>query len=155
LSKIYTVYREIVGRFLVISALMLLFVALLKVVSAAGSSKILFVFDPILQQKNRVVYLETALLEAVLASYLIFGRNSTRKLIALAWLATNFLLYHAGLRWMGVSELCACLGRPAEWWPWLSKHQLLVIWSLLFFFLVGSYGMLIIGAYTKRVNKAI
>lgn len=115
---------------------------LVKLVSAGGEVKSLSLPDPVLYLSNRQVFLWVGVTELMLASYLILGRLPYLKLIALAWLTTNFVAYRLALWWGNASKPCGCLGNALDWWPWLKLHQDGVMKCLLAFMLMGAYGFL-------------
>ena len=130
--------HAITNVFLRFAAAILIITALLKLVSAFGNSKILFHYDPIFGQKNRVVYAEVAGVEMMIAFYLLLAKNSFYKLTGVVWLCANFMFYRVGLAWMGVRKPCSCLGNAADWLPWLARNQEFISWTLLVFLFMGS-----------------
>lgn len=89
--------------------------ALCKLIRASGSARILAESDPLFGISNRDLFLLVGLLEIWLA-VLLAGRHTLYvKLLLIAGLATNFVVYRAGLFYLGVHKPCPCLGNALEW----------------------------------------
>ena len=138
--------------FLWIAVGLLVTTATLKFVSAASHVKLLYYYDPVLGQKNRMVYIGAACFELLVAGYVIVVNKIVRKLFAILWLCINFLIYHLGLLLLGVQQPCSCLGNPAAWWPWLGTHQGSVTWVVLLFLLLGS--LIFFALHLRILNNA-
>lgn len=139
--------------FLVSAALLLLTTAMFKLIGARGSAPALDLKDPLLMLTNRQVFNAVATVEIVIAIVLLIGRKTQIQLLALSWLATLFLVYRVA-QWVGaVGRPCGCLGNAAEWFPWLAKHEQVLMNCLLAFLLVGSYGLLLLEWWRGR-NRA-
>jgi hypothetical protein len=131
-------------------AWILIVVSLAKLKSAYSHSKVTMIYDPVFGLKNKLLYAGVALVEIVIAVYLLSGRNVERKLQTIAWLAANFLIYRGGLLWMRVSEPCICIGNVADWWPCLAVYQRLLTGLILCFLAFGSSGFLVFGKFIKN-----
>jgi hypothetical protein len=55
------------------------------------------------------------LIELGVVAMIVRSRSVETRLILIAALATNFLLYRVGLWWMGVGKPCSCFGNAAAW----------------------------------------
>src|SRR2546427_2043297 len=89
--------------------------AILKLVSAGGAARILFQADPIFGVTNQQLFIVLGLFEIWVVGVLLRGRNLRTKLLLIAALSTNFLLYRAGVWWLGLRQPCPCLGSAAAW----------------------------------------
>lgn len=133
------------------SAIILAFTALAKVISAAGSVKILALPDPLLLWSNRSILITLGIIEVSLSAYLITGKYQLRKLAALGFLASCFLGYRLGLTVMGYTAPCHCLGTITEALPithelgnWLSKATLAYLF-------LGSHALMVWNAHSHRL----
>jgi hypothetical protein len=85
-----------------------------KLVSASGNSRILDSSDPIFAISFRHLMLSLGLLELAVSAICLLTRRRKLALLLVAWLASNFLLYRAGLWFMGWSVPCNCLGNLTD-----------------------------------------
>ncbi len=90
-------------------ALLLAATASAKVISAFGSSVILELNDPVIGIPNQYLLQGAAAIELVLICLIVFARQNTTKLLAIAWLATALCVYRLGLSFAGGAR-CPCLG---------------------------------------------
>jgi len=90
--------------------MVLLITGVAKVVSATGNSRVLDSFDPIFGLSFRHLLLSVGLLELTVSAICLLHRRISLALILVAWLASNFLLYRAGLWLMDWNQPCNCLG---------------------------------------------
>lgn len=100
------------ARWFCLSAgLLLLLTGLAKVLSTLGISRMLDMADPVFGLKFRHVFMGVGLLELG-AAFLILATDLRLrlKLLLIAWLSTNFVIYRAGLWLMGWHRPCNCLG---------------------------------------------
>ena len=121
-----------------------------KLVRAAGQTRILNYRDPLLPLTSRHLLVAVACLELAVTAYLLFGRNAWMKLAMIAWLATNFLAYRAGLVWIGVHQPCWCLGNVTDALRLSPALVDLGVKVVLGFLLIGSYGLLACGRWQNR-----
>jgi len=83
------------------------------------------------------------LLELFIAFFCLFTDKRQFSLVAVAWLATNFVVYRLGLWWIGWHRPCGCLGNLTDLLR-ISPHTADTIMKLvLAYLLIGSYGLLI------------
>lgn len=80
--------------------------------------------------------------ELVVVAYLASPSSLGRKLTAVAWLACLFVTYRLGLHWIGGDRHCACLGSASQWFPWLERHERILLHGILTFMYLGSMGLL-------------
>lgn len=92
----------------------LLFTGVAKVVSASGSARALDSFDPIFAISLRHLLLSVGLLELAVSAICLLSGRIKLALYLVAWLAANFLFYHAGFWLMGWSQPCNCLGNVTD-----------------------------------------
>lgn len=100
-------------RFFNVSAWLLVITALAKLYSASGSARVFQVQDQLLHIGYRRLMISVALLEIVMAVFLLKSRSNLRRCVAVLWLSGNFLFYHLGNYILGV-HLCPCLGRLTD-----------------------------------------
>lgn len=132
----------VMRKFIVLASGILFITGLVKLISASGDARILGRGDQLLPLSHRQVFFSVGLVELAISGYLFFGRSVTMQLAALAWLMTNFAAYRIVLWTWGDSRECGCLGNALDWWPWLMKHQDVVMKSILVFLATGAYGFL-------------
>jgi hypothetical protein len=142
------------GWFIWSAAVILFMTAAAKLVSAADHVPTLMRMDPVLNISNRHFFLLAGLLELAVSAFLLTGRNDRMKLMLIAWLATNFALYRAGLWWNHSAHLCSCLGNLAEMIPIRPRLLDGVLWGALGWMGVGSYGFLLLGWCVPRKSAA-
>lgn len=136
-------FEKTVGWCVYGSGTLLALSTLFKLISAYGSVRILSQPDPVFGINNQSVFLLAGLLEIAVVAMLLRSDNLPFKLFLLAALATNFLLYHAGLWWLGVHAPCPCLGNAAAWTHLpLKTLDLAMKWGLVWL-LATSYGPLL------------
>jgi len=98
------------------AAVLLLLTAAAKLYSSCGSVRILQVQDQLLHLGYRRVMILAALVEIVVAVFLLKSRINLRRSLALLWLSANFLAYHLGNYLLGI-HYCPCLGSLADRLP--------------------------------------
>ncbi len=103
-----------ISTFVYSSAGVLLFTGLAKLISAAGHAGLLLLPDPLLGVQNRWVLCGAGICEVVLGLLIMrFGTQKAR-LAAIAWVATNLLIYRVGLFLLGNEVHCRCLGNLTD-----------------------------------------
>jgi hypothetical protein len=108
--------KELMGgkiqQYFIFSVAVILFItATAKIVSATGTAEALSHPDPLIPLSNRQVFYMTGGIEIIISAFLLMKRDAQGiKLSLIAWLATTFLVYRAGLWWAGAPNLCDCLG---------------------------------------------
>jgi hypothetical protein len=95
-------------------ALVLLITATAKLISSMGSATILATQDPVTGMTFRDLFRLVAALEIAVAAICIFGRRITLVSGAVAWLATNFLIYRIALHLIGYRRPCSCMGNLTD-----------------------------------------
>jgi hypothetical protein len=125
-----------------ISVVLLAASAVSKLISAGGSARILSEVDPIFGLTNQQLFLWLGIIEAVVVIAVVRTQSVRIKLLLLAGLSTEMLLYRAGLLWLGVPNPCPCLGNAAAWFH-LDPNVLDSLLKAGFAWLLGtSYGFL-------------
>jgi hypothetical protein len=137
--------RKIQGFFIFSVAVILFVTAAAKIYSATGTADALGDSDPLIPLSNRLVFYLVGGLELLISAFLLVKDGSqTLKLSLIAWLGTNYLVYRAGLLWMGLPNFCDCLGNLNEKLsisPVILNHVML---SALVWLMAGSYSLLVI-----------
>jgi hypothetical protein len=88
----------------------LLAAALARFLIAAGNASFLSLPDPALGIPLRYGVLTVGGIELVIALICLFGRSVSFQSAWLAWLATNFIIFQAGLFWMHCHPQATCIG---------------------------------------------
>ena len=92
------------------SVLLLIAAALSKVWAIAAALPVLNGVDPMFSVNNRYILIGVAIAELSCAAVVAFSAQAWLKALALAWIATNFILYRAALVLSGAGTPCPCLG---------------------------------------------
>jgi hypothetical protein len=116
---------------------------MIKLYSTSGSAKILDLPEALLPMTNRHAMLLTGLLELLTSLGLIFGKQNIPKLISIAWLGSNFVLYRAASLLLVVGKPCPCLGSMTEKIPVSPLLMELVLRSVVIYLILGSFLFLI------------
>jgi hypothetical protein len=123
--------------------------AVAKLYSATGSARLLDRADPLLLLTHRHVIILVGWIELAVAAYLLLGRERILKLLSVAWLASMFAAYRAGVWWIGAPKACGCLGSLGDLLPvseGVVNHAMLVI---LVYLWVGSVGLLVLSRWKE------
>jgi len=94
------------------SALLVL-TSVAKIWSLAGHARILQIQDPLIHLNYRPLLLLVALVELLVAAFLLKSRSDLQRGVALLWLSSNFLFYHLGNYLLNI-HLCPCLGTVGD-----------------------------------------
>jgi len=90
----------------------LLITAAAKLYSATGAAKVLDIPDALLPVSIRQALWLVGLIEAAIAGYLILGRTEKIKLVCVAWLGGNFILYRLAAALLAVGSVTEKLPLP-------------------------------------------
>ena len=99
------------------ATLILVVAGIAKLYSATGTAEILDHLDPIFLVLNRVVLTLVGMIELAVVGALFIGRNTSTKLLMVAWLSTNFVIYRFGLWFLQIKKPCSCLGTVTDLLP--------------------------------------
>lgn len=83
-----------------------------------------------------------AVLEIVVATICFFGRSRGLAMSLVAYLCTNFMLYRAGLWWIGWKQPCGCMGSLTDALHIKPETADNLALFLLLYMLVASYALL-------------
>lgn len=128
--------------FLWSAGLLFLATAVAKDLSASGSAPILQSSDPILGISFENVFWIVGGIETLVAFYCFFGERPILQLGLVAWLATNFLVYRIGLKWVGYHKPCSCLGNLTDALRISPETADTAMKIVLGYLLIGSYASL-------------
>ncbi len=129
--------------------------ALAKAFSAIGPARALDTADPLIGIPFRHFLLLVGLGELVLAFFCLFSDKRRFSLLAVAWISTNFLVYRAGLWFIGWHRPCGCMGSLTDMLH-LSPHAVdNIMKGVLAYLLVGSYAILLWDWKRRRVAKSV
>lgn len=132
-------------RFLIGSGIILIVTGLAKILTIFGDTSMLLIPDPVFRIEFRALIFWVGLGEIAVASFCLFSKRQTLSTIMVAWIASAFLVYRAGIGMIGWERPCGCLGNLSDIFG-ISPHA--VEWislGLLGFLLIGSYAVLFIG----------
>jgi len=129
--------------FLKSAALLLGVTAAAKLLSAAGPARILDHADPIFMVTNRVVMTSAGGLELLAVALLCFHKNIQWKLLTVAWLSTNFLIYRFALWFLQVKQPCSCLGTLGDLLPIKPETLNFTLKSIVIYLFAGSIFLLL------------
>ena len=87
--------------FLNVSACLLIVTALAKLYGLTSGERVLQQLDPVFGVKNSVVMLFVSVAELWVVYLVLSATQSVTKLVALAWISSNFLPYRFGLYMVG------------------------------------------------------
>jgi len=119
------------------AAVLLLLTAVAKLYSASGSAKILEVQDRLLHLGYRPLMILAALLEIVVALFLLKSRSHLGRSLVLLWLSANFLAYHLANYLLGI-HYCPCLGSLTDRLPLPRGLPDTLLIALVFWWFAGS-----------------
>lgn len=133
------------GRnFFVVSGGVLLFLTgVAKAWSAIGPARALDVADPIFGVPVRQLMLCVGLVELFIAFFCLFTNKQQFSLLAMAWLATSFVVYRIGVVWIHGHRPCGCLGNLTDALHITPQTADAIAIVILVYLLIGSYGLLI------------
>jgi hypothetical protein len=128
--------------FLWSAGLLFVMTAIAKFVSASGSAPILLNPDRLLGIPFGTVFWIVGGIETVVAFFCFFGKSPVLQTGLVAWLATNFVVYRIGLKWVGYHKPCSCLGNLTDSLHISPEAADTAMKVVLGYLLIGSYGML-------------
>jgi hypothetical protein len=151
--------RRMQSYFFEATAVLLFCAAVLNLLSAAGSAPVLNEPDALLQLNdklalsNRWVLALKAAFELLVSGILLTGKKPRPKLVWMAWLATQLLVYRAGIRWLNAANFSDCVGNLIDWFT-ISPRQLGAL-STVFLALMclSSYGLLLLSWFEGRMSS--
>jgi hypothetical protein len=136
-----------------VSAVILGLSGLFKLISAAGTARMLSTVDPLFGITSQQFFLLAGVVEVGTVAVVLRSRNYSRNLILIAALGTDFLLYRAGLRWLGIGHPCPCLGNAAAWTHLPATTMDLITISGLGWLIGSSYVLLLLLLFRSRVPR--
>jgi len=125
-----------------VSGCMLILTGVVKLLSAAGNSAIVKTLDPIFGVPFEKIFLFVGLVELIVGTVCLFGKNVTIQVFLLVWLSTCILIYRLSLYWIGWVKPCSCLGNLTGSLHISSKAADTIMKVILMYLLIGSYAML-------------
>jgi hypothetical protein len=140
-----SVVREnLTGSFVWSAVVILAVTAVIKLTAATGEGRILAQPDPLVAFfSNRQIMVLAALLEALVVSLILRERDRLRQAALVAWIGTGFLMYRAGLWWVGYEGACSCLGNVTRTIGLSPAMEDLGVKVLLGYLVLGSYSVVI------------
>jgi hypothetical protein len=128
---------------------------LAKAVSATDSARALDAADPLIGLPFGQLLLLVGLGELVIDFFCVFTDRRRLSLAAVAWLATNFLVYRVGLWLVGWHHPCACMGSLAGMLHLSDQAADNIMKGVLAYLLVGSYGILLWEWWRGRLGSPL
>ncbi|MDW8382249.1 MAG: hypothetical protein RMN51_09110 [Verrucomicrobiota bacterium] len=144
--------KRLVESFVIGAGFTLLITGLAKAWSAIGPARALDVADPIFGVPFRQLMLGVGLLELFVAFFCLFTDERQFSLLAVTWLATNFVVYRLGLLWIGWRRPCGCLGNLTDILHISPGVADLIMKVVLVYLLLGGYGLLVWMWWQRRAE---
>lgn len=138
--------------FLFSAGLLFFITAAAKLVSSFGTARILETPDPIFGCSFRDVFRIVGLTELAVSIACFLVRGLRLRVVLVAWLATGFLLYRAGLILVGYHRPCSCLGNLTDAIhipPMVADN---IMKGILAYLLIGSYALIFQSWLKKEGN---
>jgi hypothetical protein len=136
-------------------ALLLIITAAAKLVASGSQERILELPDPIFLISLRYMLWIGSGMELVVALVCLSAKQTWMQSTAIAWLATNLLLYRISLWLVGYHQPCLCLGRLTDGIRMSPATTDTIIKVVLAYLLVGSYATLFwLWRQRKKANSA-
>ena len=120
----------------------LLITAAAKIVSSFGSAHILQNPDPLFRISFRNLFWIVGSIELAVALICFCSKRILLQAGLVAWLATSFAAYRAGLLWIGYHKPCSCLGTLTDALYISPQVADTVMKIVLGYLLIGSYATL-------------
>jgi hypothetical protein len=130
----------------------LLAAALIRFLIVACHHPALALPEPLLGIPLRYAILAVGTLEIVVAGICLFGKNVRLQAAWLAWVATNFVVFEAGLVYMHVHPQASCLGSLTDPLQLSRGFTGDVVGLLPFYVLLGSYAAVAAPFLQKRTK---
>ena len=124
--------------FLNVSAFLLIVTALAKLYGLTSGERVLQQLDPVFGVKNSVVMLFVSVAELWVVYLVLSATQSVTKLVALAWISSNFLAYRFGLYMVGFKGWCSCLGTLTKQLPVSPETAEAIMLTIAVFVFIGS-----------------
>jgi hypothetical protein len=102
--------KRIAGFFIASAAVILLVTGGAKIISALSGGRVLESFDPIFGVTLRELFWLVGAVEVAVAFVCLANVRANLKSGLLLWITSLFVMYRAGLFWVGDPEFCGCLG---------------------------------------------
>jgi hypothetical protein len=124
------------------AGILLIITAAAKLISTAGSARILQQSDPIVSISFRTLLLIVSTLELITAFICLFSKRIGLQASLVAWLATNFVLYRCALWETGYKKPCSCLGNLTDALHIATQTADTTMKIILCYLLLGSFATL-------------
>lgn len=143
--------RKAEDYFIFSVAVMLFVAAVAKIYSATGGAEALGNLDPLIPLSNRHLFYLAGGFELCFSAFLLIKPDGQKvKLIAIAWLGTNYLLYRLVLWWLGQPVYCDCLASFNENLPLSPRIIYPIMLAWLAWFMAGSCLLLVLDWLEQR-----
>jgi hypothetical protein len=125
-----------------------------KVISAFGVEPVLNTADPLLRVPLKYTYLASGLLELSVATIVLLCGPVLPRLCVVAWLSSNFAIYHL-LWWrLNIREPCPCLGQVAKWLSVSNEQLQMVAKGITAYLLIGAVSLIVLSLTKRRRELA-
>jgi hypothetical protein len=147
---------QVSGLFIFGSGVALFITGAAKLLSAGAGGPSTTAMDPVFAAPLSRILIVAGVAELCVCAVCIFShirRMRRVSLILIAWLASVFACYRAGLWWLGWKGPCRCLGTLTEslhMAPWLADDIMI---GVLAYLLLGSYWFLASGWAIGKTEK--
>ena len=135
--------KRSVGVYLWTVAWILLCTSLGKICSAGGAAPILDLPEDLLPLSNRQVLLLVGTIEMGIYFLILLAADPGLKLVALAWLGSNFLLYRIAVKTLNLGTICPCMGSLTSMLPVRPAIIDEILSVAAFYIFVGSFFFLL------------
>lgn len=148
--------RFVILLFVYSAGAVLLVTAAAKLVSAHGTARILENEDPILKISFRRLFELVGTLELIISLICFIPKWLGLRVGLVAWLATSFLVYRIGLKWVGYTKPCSCLGNLTDALHIPPETADKMMRTVLGYLLIGSYvAMLLLWVQNRKAQPLV
>ena len=147
--------RLLMSVFLHSTALIMFITAAAKMWSAFGGMKVLSAQDPLTGLSFGYLMLAAGIVELAVTVFCVFSKSIKLRLLAIAWLATNFVVYRIGLWALGWRKPCNCLGNFTDALHISPQTADMAMKIVLAYLLIGSYASLFWLWRQRRKQQAV
>lgn len=109
-----------------------------KLVGAGGAAPLLSLVDPVFGLPNGLLMQITALVEFALAGLLLYWGAGRLSLLGVLWFASSVLVYRVASSFLAPGRPCPCLGSLTERLHLSPQSANALLYSIVFYMLIGA-----------------
>jgi hypothetical protein len=113
-----------------------------KIGSALEGPRIMTSTDPVFGLQLGHLMLAVGILELLVAGICMLKKSGMLRVVLIAWLATNLIMYRLTLWWMNTTPPCGCLGNLTDALHIPPQAADTAMKTILAYLLIGSYATL-------------